>query len=197
MHFIVCKLNLNIVDINIHVEFPHGLWLVLEFRKGKPLPKSAQNRTSHRKWPATCRQFISTPRWCADSSNLALSVWPQGLSYGMLILLVWASQRELGQATDLWERLYWDTKWPALPSEIWGSNPSILLSSEVCDLGCINHLTSLKLSAPEGQGVFVIVSPMPGTHMTTKWTARCWGRKAVLHTCKVKVLVIWSPGDNG
>lgn len=48
--------------INIHVEFPHTLWPVLEFKKGKTLLESAQNGASHSQGPATCRHFIGTPR---------------------------------------------------------------------------------------------------------------------------------------
>lgn len=57
----------------------------------------------------------------------------------------------------------------------------------------LTHFTSLTLDAPEAQGAFVIVSSVPGTHMSVEWTAQCWNRKAGPRTCKVSVryLVVW------
>lgn len=159
---------------------------VLEFRKGTPLHESAQNRAGHSQGFATCRQLTSTPRRFACTS--APSLWPQGLSYGMLILLVLVSQRELGQATDL-EDPSTETKVAALQPEIWGSNPSSRLPSNLRSLWTwLNHLSALKPNAPERQVIFIFASSVPTTYMSTEWTTvQCWDRKAVLHACKVKV----------
>ena len=58
---------------------------------------------------------------------------PQRLSYAMLILLVLANQRELRQVTGrgvgVGGRPLLIQMWPALQSEIWGSNPSSRLPS--------------------------------------------------------------------
>lgn len=46
--------------INIHVEFPHTLWPVLEFKKRKTLLESAQNGASHSQGLTTSVGFINT-----------------------------------------------------------------------------------------------------------------------------------------
>ena len=100
----------------------------------------------------------------------------------------WLTRGNLGKP-QTWGTPLLRQKWPALQSEIWGSNPSSRLPSNLRILWpWLNHLSALKPNAPERQVAFIFASSVPGTYMSTEWTtAQCWDRKAVLHTCKVKV----------
>lgn len=98
MHFIVFKLNLNIVDI--HVEFLKVCQPVWSL--GREIPSLSQLGIGL----ATVNDLppegsSSAPPGGVPTAQIWLSLWPQSFSYGMLILLVLANQRELGQATYL------------------------------------------------------------------------------------------------
>lgn len=181
--------------IEIHVWIPS--WSVsLSWTLGREsvLLEAAHRRASHSLGRATHTQLRARPGEdvCPLPTSGSFMTAPEPFlrNAGLLV----SGPGELWQASDLRGSLYWDTQWLALQPEIWGSNPDSRLPSEVCDL--LNDFAFLRCSAPEKRGGFIFASSVPGTYMCSEWTkVQCWGRKSGLHTYKVKVLVICSPGD--